>query len=127
MADLTLLHFLSSRNYLKRSDFCGSTALTLPAYGSTVTYTILHNLGYVPFFEVYAELDAAGTIWNGGKVSANTDQSALSGSANDPTYPQLKAWSDTTTLTITLDNTTTPTATGTRTVYWLIYKDYSTL
>lgn len=124
MADLTKLHFLSSENYLKSSTFCGSTTLTLSAGGSSVTYTITHNLGYIPFFEVYGELDSAGTIWSGGKVSANTDQNMLSGSGVSETYPQLDAWSDTISLTITLTNNTSPVATGDRVVYWIIYKDY---
>lgn len=127
MADLTKLHFLSSENYLKRSTFCGSTVLGLPAGGSSVTYTITHNLGYIPFFEVYGELDTAGTIWAGGKVSENTDQNMLSGSGVSETYPQLDAWSDTTALTIRLTNDTSPVATGNRTVYWVIYKDYGNI
>lgn len=124
MVDISKLHFLSSLNYLKRSTFCGSATVTLPAYGSAVTYTVTHNLGYIPFFATYAELDEVDTIWSGGKVSTYTDQDVIAGFSVDPPYPKLDSWSDTTTLTIRLDNHTSPTATGTRVIYWVIYKDY---
>lgn len=124
MPDLSKLAFYSDVNYLKRSEFCGHTTVTLPAYGGTVEHSIDHNLGYVPFYQVYSEIDTAGVIWAGGKVSENTDQAFLSGSAADTTYPEIRSWITDTTLTIQLINFTSPTATGTRELYWLIYKDY---
>lgn len=122
--DKPKINFSSDINYLKRSSFCGNATLTLPAVGGSVSTTVTHSLGYVPMFEVVAEIDDANTIWTGGKVSTLTDQAFLSGLGTDPTYVDLRCWSTTTTLTITLLNNTSPTATGTRKVYWIIYEDY---
>lgn len=123
--DPTKLNFFSGANYMKRSEFVGSIDLTLPAYGGSVTAPpIEHNLRYIPQYTVQGELDEVDTIWNGGKVSQYTDQLFLSGLSVDETYPQLKSWMTTTTLTISLENFTSPTATGTRKIYWVIYLDY---
>lgn len=122
--DLTKVTFYSGVNYMKRSRHVGSISLTLPGYGSAVTYTVEHNLGYIPQYTVQAEIDESGTIWNGGKVSQYTDQLYLSGLFVDETYPQLYSWSTTTTLTIRIENYTSPLATGARTVYWVVYEDY---
>lgn len=120
--DKSKLIFLSTESLLKRDEtLCGSQALTLPAHGLTVSHTVNHNLGYIPFFEVSVDFDNDGVIWAGEKIDTYAE-SSLSGV--EPTSPALKYWITTTTLTITLDNTTTPTATGTRTVYWVIYLDY---
>lgn len=124
MADLNKLSFISSENYMKRSEFCGSATLTLPSYGNTVSQTITHNLGFIPFYTVCAQIDTTDAIWTDGKVSALTDQAYLSGLGADPTYPQLDSWITTTQLVIQFTNLTDPVATGDRTVYWLIYKDY---
>lgn len=125
-ADLSKLNFITSENYLKRSEFCGQTTVTLGAFGTTNTVTVDHNLGYVPLFDVYCEFDTAGEIIAGGeKVNAYTEQQSLSGLAVNPPYPYLRAWATTTQLVIKLENFTSPTATGTRELYWLIYLDYS--
>jgi hypothetical protein len=80
----------------------------------------------VPLFDVYCELDTAGEIVAGGeKVNTYTEQAFLSGLAVDPPYPTLRAWATTTQLIIRLENYTSPTASGTRELYWLIYLDYS--
>jgi len=126
MPDLSKLDFITSENYLKRSSFCGHTTLTLGGYGTVNTTTIDHNLGYVPLFDVYCELDTDGAIIAGGeKVNAYTEAANLSGLAVDPPYPFLRAWATTTQLVIRLENYTSPTASGTRELYWLIYLDYS--
>lgn len=117
-ADLSKLHFHTGINYLKRSEFCGTTDLNT---ASATSYSVTHNLGYVPFFQVYAELDEADTIWAGGKVSTYTDQTFLSGLGTPPTYIEIRGWSTTTTLTINLTNTSGQTVP----IYWLIYLDYS--
>lgn len=123
--DLSKVAFYSEVNYMKRDvEFCGSTTLTLPAYGDTVSYEVEHNMEFIPFYTVNAEIDEADTIWTGGKISELSEQFYLSGLFQDPTYPILSHWTTTTTLTIQLDNTTSPTATGDRVIYWLIYKDY---
>lgn len=123
MPDLTKLAFFSGVNYLKRSAVSGSTALTLPSHGSTVTYTVTHSLGYIPFFQVFADQGGDGTIWGASKLDPYTDTS-LTGT--DLVFPTLVSWVTTTTLVISLINNTTPTATGTRNIYWLIYQDYGT-
>jgi hypothetical protein len=125
-ADITKVDFITSENYLKRSSFCGHQTLTLGAYGTANITTIDHNLGYVPLFDVYCEFDAAGEIIAGGeKVNAYTESANLSGLAVDPPYPFLRAWATTTQLIMRLENNTSPLATGTRELYWLIYLDYS--
>lgn len=122
MADLTKLGFISSLNYMKRSEFVGNTDLTLPVAGDIVTHTVTHDLGYVPFFIVGAEQVDNTTIWSGNYVNAYT---LTSGSPGDLPV-QLNYWSTDTALTIELTN-----GIGTgdqegeiRTVYWVIYLDY---
>lgn len=124
--DLTKVNFSTSENLLKRSEFCGSELLALGGYGNVVTKTVDHNLGYVPLFEVQVEFDTDEAIIAGGeKVNAYTEQAFLSGLGGDPPYPTLRTWMTTTQLIIRLENYTSPTNTGSRRVYWLIYLDYS--
>lgn len=117
-ADLSKLNFHTGINYLKRSEFCGTSSINTAL---TTTLTIDHNLGYIPFFQVGAELNEAGTIWAGGKISELTDQGLLSGLGAPPTYIEIRSWSTTTQLTIKLSNT----ASQVVPVYWWIYLDYS--
>jgi hypothetical protein len=120
MVDLSKLNFLSTVNYLKQDVSSGNTLITLPGYGLSVTKTIEHKLGYIPFFQVFSEINQNGVIWTT-KVNKYTETS-LSG----PDYPepQISYWATTETLNIRLDNTTNPLATGDIIVYYLIYKDY---
>ena len=120
--DLTKVAFSSTVNYLKRDALSGSTALTLPAYGGNVSATITHNLGYIPFFQVLCDFNNDGKIWSAIKINDHTGTSKSG--PPDPPEPSLRAWATTTTLVIRLDNNTNPTATGTRTVYYVIYRDY---
>ena len=117
-ADLSKLNFHTGINYLKRSEFCGTANINTAVSG---TLTIDHNLGYIPFYQVGAELDEAGTIWVGGKVSTYTDQGLLSGLGIPPTHIEIDSWITTTQLTIRLSNT----ASQVVPVYWFIYLDYS--
>ena len=120
--DITKIGFYTGANYMKRSTtYSGSTTVTLQSHGSTVSHTVTHNLGYVPVFSIFIDVDNDGTIWSGEKLDQYTDTS-LSGV--EPATPYVDSWSTTTALTISIDNSTTPTATGTRTVYWVIYVDY---
>lgn len=122
MVDLTKILLSSDINYMKRSTAnTGSTSLTLPAHGSTVSTTVTHNLGYIPYFDVFADLDGDGIIWAGEKVDQYTDSS---NTGVEVASPVINSWTTTSTLTVGLDNTTTPTATGSRTVYWVVYLDY---
>lgn len=120
--DLTKLAFLSTENYLKRkATLVGSDTITLGSIGTVATKVVTHNLGYIPFFQVGADIKNDGTIWSNDLVNVYT-QTSLSGTTT--TYPTLLYWVTTTTLTIALYNNTSPLKTGTRTVYWAIYLDY---
>jgi hypothetical protein len=120
--DLSKLMFYSNANYMKRSALCGSEDLTLPSSGSTVTKTVTHNLGYTPkLFQVFTEIDDNDIIWNNTKIYDITETSLTGVSPPDP---HLSYWATDNDLVIELNNTTSPTATGTRKVYWLIYLDY---
>lgn len=117
--DITQLGFDSDLNYLKRDVSSGSATINT---ATSTTLTVAHNLGYVPQYEVAAELDEADTIWVGGKVSALTDQGFLSGLGAPPTYVELDSWITSTTLTISLSNT----ASQQIPVRYIIYLDYAT-
>lgn len=120
--DISKSAFNTGANYLARSNsYTGSVTITLPGSGLTKSAVIPHNLGYIPFFEVGADVDNDGIIWHGNKINLYTETSLGGVSSSSPT---LKAWSTTTDLTILLDNTTTPVATGSRTLYYTIYLDY---
>lgn len=120
--DVTKIAFYSGANYMKRSSTTGHTTVTLPAYGSTVTATEAHVLGYVPDFDVFVDIDGDGILWAGEKIDQYTE-SSLTGIV-DPSSPTIEYWSTANVLTVNINNTTTPTATGTRDVYWVIYLDY---
>lgn len=119
-----LTTFDSRSNYLKRGiGLQGSTTLTLPALNSSVTHTVDHDLGYIPSdFEVHIT-DSSGVLWAGEKVEAKTDTS-LGGTSAYTVEPPFTCWVTTTQLIMRFDNYTSPTATGTREVHWLIYIDY---
>lgn len=118
MIDISKISFWSEANYMKRSELCGSASLTLDAGGGTVTQTIPHNLGYIPFFEVYCDQNGNGIIWSQQKINLYTETSLF---ATLPD-PQVTAWSTTDILTINLSNPNLDS--GDRTVYWLIYLDW---
>jgi hypothetical protein len=123
MANLTQLNFISTENYLKRgAELTGSGTLALDSGGGTTTYTVTHNLGYVPFYTIGAELTQDGMIWCNEIVDQYT-QTLASGSPSD--YPVLRAWATEDELTIALFNNTLPIQTGDIPIYWAIYLDYS--
>lgn len=123
MADIRNTHATSDRNYLKRAEITGNTLITLPAAFSSVPYIVNHNLGYVPMVHVGCDFDGDDTIWNGSRVNKYTETSSSPGSLPEIT---LKYWYTETTLTITIENNTFPTLTGTRKIWWIIYLDYQT-
>lgn len=122
--DLTKLSFYSAVNYLKRdSSLVGSTALTLPASGLSVSHTVTHNLGYVPFFIAGAELQDTSIIWSNNYVHEYTE--SISASPNFPVT--FGYWCSATELTIEITNGGgTGVQTGSRDVWWIIYLDYGT-
>lgn len=123
--DLSKLAFLSTVNYMKRSPpNTGSTPLALPGSGLTTSYSVTHNFGYIPYFDVFVDIDNDGVIWAGEKVDRYTDSSNTGVS---PAAPSVDYWSTTTVLTISINNSTSPVATGSRTIYWVTYLDYGNL
>lgn len=126
--DTAKVFFDSRFNYMKRDISTGTTnvapptTLTYAGLGLyTTTYTITHNLGFVPFFVVYYEPFGDGVIY----VSKGTRIGArYYNPRNLATYgPICIAWATTTTLVIELgsDLNTFPNPFP---VYWVIYKDY---
>src|SRR3990167_9755668 len=99
--DLTKLAFFSGVNYLKRDTTVGTTLLTLGGSGTTVTHTVTHNLGYIPFYEVFTEIDNVNIIWNNTKIYYSTDTSSGGGLESSPA---LTSWVTTTDLVIKLTN-----------------------
>jgi hypothetical protein len=114
--------FDSRFNYMKRGleskGLVGSIPLTLPSAGDTVTHTIEHNLGYIPFFIVGGNTEDTSIIWSNNPVWSNT--SSISFSSSGPV--QLWHRCNTSRLEINLVNGA---ETGSRTVWWAIYLDYS--
>ena len=119
--DLTKLIFLSSLNYLKRSNFFNNDTVTLGGANTQVVKNVDHNLGYIPFIHVAADLQDNGVLWANDIVDKYTETS-LSSFSND--YPTLEYWTTNNILTISIYNHTSPAATGTRRVYWGVYLDY---
>lgn len=114
--------FDSRFNYLKRG-FTGNQTITLPASAGLETFEFDHNLGYVPFFSVGAQLGDADIIWSGNYVFAGSNPT---GSGGAETPPQLRYWCDENTLTIAVANGFNGgDETGERNLYWAIYLDYS--
>lgn len=119
--DSTKLIFFSGANYMKRSNFSSNTSITLGAYGAVSSFVITHNLGYIPFYQAVCDIDNNGTLWTPYELDQYIDTSA----GVDPAVPDFTSWVTTTTLTLNLTNLTSPVATGSRTIYWIIYKDYN--
>ena len=117
-ANLSLLNFSSNENYMKRDASSGESILTLSS--GTVTTNIAHNLNFIPQYDVYADLNNDGTIWAGEQIGIYTDTSLFA----NPNELGLSSSITTTTLTITLQSYSSPLASGNRTVYYIIYKDY---
>lgn len=102
-----ILNFYSGSNYMKRSDKSGNRKI------SSGTVSASHNLGYVPNFLYYVDLDNDGMLWYGGeKVNDYT------GTAFDYTR-RVDAWIDTTKLTFDPSYIT-----SNRDVYYIFYLDY---
>lgn len=114
-------YFTSKKNYLKR-DVSGSASIAAPnvatAWGSfQSSYTVNHNLGYIPQIRVYYEESA-------------TDNKVYPAGGNqiNGVYPGLPLGSifcvwelSTTNLVIYLEANAA--LAGNRTIYWVIYLD----
>lgn len=117
MPDLSKLNFWSGANYMKRDGSVPQYDITAGA-GATVAHDVEHNLGFIPQYEVSGELDGLGIIWARNKLYVGME------GATSPTDPEISAWTTTTKLTLSLYNPTG--AQVTRTIYFVIYKDYGT-
>lgn len=115
MADLSKLNFLSSENYMKRHPSTDHRNVTAGA-GATTTFPVLHGQTFIPQFEVSGEVDGDGIIWARNKLYVGME------GATAPSSPEITAWVDEQNLTISLYNPTV--ASVTRTIYYVIYKDY---
>lgn len=119
----TKLHFDSRKNYLKKDEsLSGSTTLTLPAeFADPVTHTFDHDLGYIPFFQVGANIFNTSVIWSNNRVHERTASS--SGGGDHP--PTLGYYVTTNQIVMSLDSGTgSKNQSGNRDVYWNIYLDY---
>jgi hypothetical protein len=116
--DRTKIAFDASLNYMKKG-FSGSGSLTLGGSLTTVSYTVDHNLGYIPFVVVGAELSAS-TIWSSNRPYTFTRSSA----AGFDHEVQLSYYVTTTTLTVSIRNGSGANIqSGAKSVYWGIYLD----
>ena len=109
--NLDKLNSYSGVNYMKRSDKSGQGTINASAV------PIAHDLGYVPQFVHYVDLDNDGFLWYGGeRVFEGTESTSFFPSPP----PLIDAWI--TDDTLTLNPTVSPG--GNRTAKWLIYLDY---
>lgn len=125
MVDLSKLSYFSGVNYLKREQSLeGSALVTLSAPGGEVLYTVTHDLGYIPFVYVGADVDNDGIIWSNSKVHTFSESaSEFSAGAGFISTVEISHWVTTSNLTICLTNNTFSQS-GQRRIYWVIYLDY---
>lgn len=107
MADLSKLSLYSAHNYMKNDE-----SLSGDSGSATTSTTVNHNLGYIPFYEVFAEDD--GIIWAGEKINQYTGTST----GNIPNDITMNNWVTDNQLVL---NVITG---GSKIIYWNIYKDY---
>lgn len=127
MSDPNNIYFWTQKNYMKRDTSTGSQNVAAP---STSVYagalfvtrtTIIHNLGIVPFFNIYYEPFGDGVIW---EALGTRSQGFTLNPRNTATFgPYCIAWADSTILTIEVGYFSN-TLTGTYPIYYIIYRDY---
>lgn len=121
MSDIRKLYATSDNNYLKRIPYLvGTSAVSLGGFGTVGTIAVGHNLDYIPFFQIGCDIDNDGILWSNNKVDSLTESSL----GSNPPNVDLVYWITPATLTISIENNTSPASTGTRRVWWVIYKDY---
>lgn len=108
--DLDKLNFYTGVNYMKRSDKSGQGSV------NSADVPVDHNLGYVPQFVYYVDLDNDGFLWYGGERVHSLTESTSGGGTPQP---YVDAWITENTLTLDPYNLG-----GSRTAKWLIYLDY---
>lgn len=108
--DLNKLNYYSGANYMKRYISDKRNVGTSPL-------NISHPLGHVPQFVYYADLFNDGMLWYGGeRVFEGTESTSGGVDAN----PEIVAWVTASTLTFDSRYYTS----GTRQVYFVLYRDY---
>lgn len=120
---MTEISLYGVKNVLKKDDSSGSQSVAAPsslsAWGNYVTTTVVaHNLGYIPLVRVYFESSATdGKVYPaGGRRLAGT----YLGLPANSVFCLFEV--STTNVTIYLESFTTKT--GSRTIYYNIYKDF---
>lgn len=114
--DLSKLNFWSGANYMKREDRVVRYVDINASAFSTGQAVINHAMGFIPEYDIEADLLNDNRIWQGqrpwiGMAQTTTDT------------PQVSSWIDTANLTLRLYNPTGGAIT--RRVYFVIYKDAS--
>lgn len=116
--NLEELGFYSGVNYLKRDDELSGSQTVSMTGTEEQTITVNHNLGYIPFVTVGANINDGSTIWSSNSTPLLSGQVGVE-------RPTFTWWVDENTLTIYLTNNQIDTnISGDRTVYWAIYLDY---
>lgn len=122
--------FTSNKNYLKRDTITGSTTVNAPSsvasYGfgaiKATTHTVDHNLGYIPQVRVYFENSATdGKLYPAGGRRLGVDYVGLDPFAAGDLWCLYEVSSTGLTIYLECDSFFSPT--GTRKLYWVIYKD----
>lgn len=111
---------------MKRDVSSGTVSVAAPVTPAFVTQyatqtVITHNLGIVPFFDLYYEPFKDNIIWEA--LGSRSQASTVNPSNTAQFGPYLLGFADTTTLTVELGYNAN-TLTGTYPIYYTIYRDY---
>lgn len=116
--DRTKLSFYSGNNYMKRSEFFSSRSISVPSGFAFNTITVNHGLGYIPFFSYAVDYNNDGILW--------ATQWVSSGDWSESTPPPIGVFVDENNLYIRSTQNTNLDASGSRTVHYGIYLDFTT-
>lgn len=123
------INFTSAKNYMKRDDISGAYDLAAPVsttYGGFpfpyITRKVLtHNLGIIPYFEVFYEPFKDGVIWEA--MSTRNAGAAINPRNTATDGPYCLAFPTATTITLEIGYYAN-TLTGTYPVYVIVDRDY---
>lgn len=119
--DISKLAFWSGANYMKRSSLCDNATIAGKADIYTEAKTVSHNFGYVPFTEVFCDINNDGKIWGRSPVDNMSEELDLYSGGLYP-RPTFYWITDSTALHIYYASSSSTASTGV--IYWLIYLDY---
>lgn len=108
--------FNTDYNYMKRDSSAGVLSVSRGGSGS-----LAHTVGTIPYFEVHADLQADGRIWNNNLPYQGMGTTL---GAPTPVAPMIDAYATTTSVNVSLS---THGSGGARDVYVIPYKDYAGL